>query len=144
MNAIEKIKKSWWVILSFLMYLNGFGFIYIGAKHNNKNWILEGIMYEVPWFLYLLISFIYGLPVNLNLTGTAVLISLLLMFVSIVRSIWVAVKLCDVYDNQEKYQIQTTVLKNHNIAKDNNNTKSNFGCCLCLIIIFIVFMIIVL
>lgn len=144
MNTLEKIKKSWWVLLSFLLFLNGTGFIYIGTKHNNKHWILEGVMYEIPWFLYYVIYRIYGVPLNLNITGTAILIALLLMFVSIIRSVWVAVKLGDVYDNQEKYQIQLTVLTNHDAPKDNNNSKGNFGCCLCLVVIFVIFMIIVL
>ncbi|MBQ6100167.1 MAG: hypothetical protein IJL02_09965 [Methanobrevibacter sp.] len=144
MNTLEKIKNSWWVILSFIMFLNGFGFIYIGTKHYNKNWILEGIIYELPWFIYFVIYANYGAPIGFNITATLVFIALILLFISIIRSIWVAVKLADVYDNNEKYTISSTVLKNHNAPKENTDSKSKFGCCICLVIIFIIFMIIAL
>ena len=69
MNLTEKIKNSWWVILSFIIFLNGLGFMYIGFKHNNRNWILEGITYEFPWFFYLspLVVFILSLPPYISL-----------------------------------------------------------------------------
>lgn len=143
MNTIEKIKRSWWVIISFIMFLNGFGFIYIGSKHNNKNWILEGIMYELPWFLYFVIYGIYGVPNGFNVTATFIVLSVILMFISIIRSIWVAVKLADVYENEEKYTIQTTVLTKQTQKKE-DDSKSTMGCCLCIIIIFIIFFIIAL
>ncbi len=143
MNTIEKIKRSWWVILSFIMFLNGFGFIYIGTKHNNKNWILEGVMYELPWFLYFVIYGMYGTPKGLNVTATFILIAVVLLFISIIRSVWVAVKLADVYDNEEKYTIQSTVLTKQT-HKKNDDSKSTAGCCLCLIVIFILFLIIAL
>lgn len=143
MNTLEKIKRSWWVILSFIMFLNGFGFIYIGSKHNNKNWILEGIMYELPWFLYFVVYGIYGVPNGFNVTATFIALSVILMFISIIRSVWVAVKLADVYENEEKYTIQTTVLTKQTQKKE-DDSKSTMGCCLCIIIIFIIFMIIAL
>ena len=139
MNAIEKIKRSWWVLLSFIIFLNGFGFIYIGAKHNNRNWILEGIIYELPWFLYFVIYARYGNPVGFNVTGTFIFIALMLLFVSIIRSVWVAVKLADVYDNEEKYTIQSTVITKSSTAKS-NDSNTNIGCCLCIIVIFIIFL----
>lgn len=139
MNTLEKIKKSWWVILSFIMMLNGFGFIYIGSKHNNKNWIIEGVIYELPWFLYFVMFGIYGRPLGLNVPGMFLFLGVLLLFVSIIRSVWVAVKLADVYDNEEKYTIQSTVLTkpSQNKGKD---SFSKLGCCLCILIIFLVFM----
>ena len=84
MNTLEKIKNSWWVILSFIMFLNGFGFIYIGTKHYNKNWILEGIIYELPWFIYFVIYANYGAPIGFNITATLVFIALILLFISII------------------------------------------------------------
>lgn len=143
MNTLEKIKRSWWVLLSFIFFLNGFGFIYIGSKHSNRNWILEGIIYELPWFLYFIIYRIYGAPVGMNTTGTFIFLAVVLMFVSIIRSVWVAVKLGDVYDNEEKYTIQSTVLTKQNVKKT-NDSNSSIGCCLCIIVIFIVFMIMIL
>ena len=146
MNIFEKIKRSWWVILSFVAFLNGTGFIYIGTKHNNKNWILEGIAYEIPWFLYFVYFAIFGNP-NLDFlipSSLILLLALIAMFVSIVRSVWVAVKLIDVYDNVEKYTIQSTVLDNKGNAKENKNLPADIGCCLCIIAIFFIFLIIVL
>lgn len=144
MNTIEKIKRSWWVILSFIFFLNGFGFIYIGSKHNNRNWILEGVMYELPWFLYFIVYSSFGAPVGFNVTAMFIFLAVMLMFISIIRSVWVAVKLADVYENEEKYTIQTTVLTKQNQKKADDDSKSTIGCCLCLIVIFILFMIIAL
>ena len=143
MNTLEKIRKSWWVILSFIFFLNGFGFIYIGSKHSNRNWIIEGVLYEIPWFLYFVIYPIYGTPIGLNVTGTFIFIAVVLQFISIIRSVWVAVKLADVYDNEEKYTIQSTVLTKPNEKKE-DDSKSKIGCCFCILVIFIIFMIIVL
>lgn len=140
MNTIDKIIRSWWVIISLIFFLNGFGFIYIGSKHNNRNWILEGIIYEIPWFLYFIIFGIYGTPAGFNVTATFIVLALILQFISIIRSIWVAVKLADVYDNEEKYTIQPTLItKQTNKKNDDSNTTA--GCCLCLAIIFIIFLI---
>ena len=56
MNTLEKIKRSWWVLFPFTVAFPGFGFIYIGMKSSNNNWILEGITYELPFFFYILAS----------------------------------------------------------------------------------------
>jgi len=145
MNTIEKIKRSWWVILSFILFINGVGFLYIGSKHNNRNWIIEGIAYEIPWFLYFVYFAMFGTPkLNFLIPSSLILVlAVILMFVSIVRSVWVAVKLADVYDNMEKYAIQSTVLDISQKSKE-NNSFANFGCCLCIFVIFIVFLIVVL
>ena len=141
MNTIEKIKRSWWVIISFIFFLNGFGFIYIGSKHNNRNWILEGVIYELPWFLYMVVFGMYGDPVGMNVTATFIVLALMLQFVSIIRSVWVAVKLADVYENEEKYTIQPTALAKQT-RKQDNDSSTTAGCCLCLVVLFILFMII--
>lgn len=146
MDLTDKIKNSWWVILSFVMVLNGVGFIYIGSKHNNRNWIIEGIIYEVPWFFYFTLFGVYGLSYP---TSTLISLGLILMMISIIRSVWVAVKLGYVYDNYEKYTIKQT---NLNTSAKNNNTNNNatninkkddnissICCCICIIAIFIIF-----
>lgn len=136
MNLTEKIKNSWWVILSIIIFLNGLGFLYIGFKHNNRNWILEGITYEFPWFFYFIIFAIYGVSVPSTLI---INFALILMMISIIRSIWVDIKLADVYDNNEKYTIKQTNL-NHSVNNQNkDNGSSSICCCLCLIFIFIIF-----
>lgn len=146
MNIFEKIKRSWWVILSFVMFLNGTGFIYISQKYNNRNWLLEGITYELPWILYFVYYFKFGNP-NLDFllpSSLILILACLLWVVSIVRSFWVAIKLADVYDNEEKYIIQTTKLTKSNTPEENDNLKTNLGCCLCLIVIFFMFIVVIL
>lgn len=146
MDTLGKIKRSWWVILSFIMMLNGFGFFYIALRHNNKKWLLEFAIYELPWFLYFVFYARFGDP-NLYFYSPSSLIlylALILYIVSIVRSFWVAVKLADVYDNVEKYTIQSTNLTKPTNSGGNDNLKTNVGCCLCLIVIFIMFLIVAL
>ena len=144
MNTIEKIKKSWWVILSFIMGINGIGFIYIGLKHSNKNWLLEGVMYEVPWFFYFILYAIYGIPnSSINPAGVIAIFALILLFVSIIRSIWVAIKLADVYDNYEKYAMNPVELNNHKVKPDKGKRSDVPACCLCLALIFVIFAIMV-
>ncbi len=133
MNIVEKIKRSWWVILSFIMFLNGLGLIYIGLKNNNRNWVFEGIMYEIPWI------FSIAIQPNDMVIGQYTVVSSVLMLISIIRSIWVAIKLADVYDNEDKYTVRPTVVNNHNKPKENKDSLTSIGCCLCIIVIFIVF-----
>ena len=100
MNFINKIKKTWWIILSFISMINGFGFIYIGLKYTNKNWVLEGIMYEIPWFFFLAMISVFGsLPFGFNPITISIILGFIIQFVSIIRSIWVAIKLWDVFDD---------------------------------------------
>lgn len=139
MNILEKIKSSWWVVLSFIIFLNGLGFIYIGFKRNNRNWILEGITYEFPWFFYFIVFANYGLSIPSTMI---IAFAVILMLVSIIRSVWVAIKLADVYDNHEKYTIKQTNLNNRNIHPKKEN-DSRLGCCFCLACIFIIFAIII-
>ena len=141
MNLTEKIKNSWWVVLSFIIFLNGLGFLYIGFKHNNRNWILEGIAYEFPWFFYFVVFAIYGVSVPSTLMIT---FAVILMLISVIRSVWVAVKLADVYDNNEKYTIKQTNLNHTSKSQDKSNSSLNCGCCLCLICILIIFLVFIL
>jgi hypothetical protein len=144
MNVFDKILKSWWVILSFIMFINGFGFVYIGYKHSNRNWIIEGAIYEIPWLFYIVYSAIYGIP-NMFSTSPSSIVSLfaeLLMFVCIIRSFWVAIKLWDVYDNTEKYAQNPTELNNPSKVNENNKFSKGSACCLCIAIIFFIFAII--
>jgi len=72
----------------------------MGYITNNRYWLLEGVIYELPWLLILLftvlapdiISFIY-----LGLFATV------LQLVSIIRSFWVDYKYIKFLHNNEKY-----------------------------------------
>lgn len=83
-------------------------------------------MYEIPWFFYFVFLATYGAPEGLtsNPTGLIILFAILLMLVSIVRSIWVAVKLLDVYDLEEKPPKITTVSKIQNMTTENYHVAS--------------------
>lgn len=146
MNIFEKIKKSWWVILSFIMFLNGFGFIYIAVKYNNKNWLLEGVMYELPWFLYFVFYALFGAPsvMPINQSMLILLLAVLLLFVGIIRSVWVAIKLADVYENEEKYTISSTSLNNSGKSPKPDDSKGNLACCACIVLIFLIFVVVIL
>ena len=128
MNALEKIKRSWWVIFSPIILLNGLGFIYIGAVHDNRNWILEGVIYEIPWVFGIIFSTFDGI------VEVYVAISMIWMLVSIVRSVWVAIKLADVYDNEEVYSIQSASLISSN--QENKGFPTTVACVSCLILVF--------
>ena len=133
MNALEKIKRSWWVIFSVIIIFNGLGFVYIGSIHNNRNWVLEGVIYEIPWVFGIIFSDFDAL------IDVYVAIAMILMLVSIVRSVWVAIKLADVYDNQEKYAIQTTALNGSIGAQPDTEFPTTIACVSCLVLICIAY-----
>ena len=143
MSTSNKILKSWWVLLSFIMFINGFGFIHVGRKYNNPNWIIEGVIYEIPWFFYFMYYSMYdGLStVGFNQVDYILSFAIIMFFISIVRSFWVAVKLWDVYDNIDKYAHNPIELKNPEKAKESNNSSNGPICCLCIAIIFFIFVI---
>ena len=144
MNAFEKIKRSWWVIISFFLFLNGFGFVYIGFKHSNRNWVLEGITYEIPWLMYFIVYGAFHVDKVSMSNPTAMILSfaLILMLVSIVRSICVAIKLADVYEYNEKYTIKQTNLNPSTTGQNNQDSSTKFACCICALCIFFIVVII--
>ena len=79
----------------------------------------------------------FGAPVGLmsNPTAKILTFALILYFVSIIRSIWVAIRLFDIYVDEIKPKIQKTV---SNIPKEGKLSDTS-GCCLCLFVIFIIF-----
>ena len=141
MDTVDKIKKSWWVIFPFTFLFPGVGFIYIGLKASNRNWILEGITYELPWFFYIMASFKFSSQTMVQYYGWIILLA---CFIALIRSIMVAIKLLDVYDNHQTVQIsQVSTAPGSNgssshIEKVKDNSKLS-ACCACIIFIFIVF-----
>jgi len=85
MNTLEKLLRSWWVLISFISFINGFGFIYMGFITQNRVWVLEGLTYEIPW-LFLVV---YQQP---DIFGALSAVALLVQLIGIVRSIWVDMK----------------------------------------------------
>lgn len=96
-SASSKIVKSLWVLLAFIPVINGLGFAYIGSKEFNGNWIKEGLIYEIPWFLVFLFAN------NENIATFFAEIGFLLMLVCIIRTFMVYFQNRDVliYDDPE-------------------------------------------
>lgn len=141
MDTFEKIKKSWWVLFPFTLIFPGFGFIYIGMKASNKNWIIEGITYEMPWLFYFIACSMF--PAKVMVTYYIWLI-LLAAFIALVRSIMVAVKLIDVYEMNNVPKISTSTSSGTSTTASNKkDSDSNWpACCACIFLIFVIFAII--
>lgn len=93
--------KSLWVLAAFIPFLNGLGFAYIGAKEFNSNWIKEGLIYELPWFLMFLFINFDGLATFFTALG------FLFELISIVRTFIVYFKHKDVLiDDDQESQVQ--------------------------------------
>ena len=100
MNIIDMITKSLWVIPSFFVFINGLGFIYMGYITNNRYWLLEGAIYELPWLLILILTVLAPDLVSLLYLG---LYASALQLVSIIRSLWVDYKYIKFLHGNEKY-----------------------------------------
>ena len=107
MEKNGNIFNSLWIIASFIVFFNGLGFIYIGSKTRNEKWFMEGCIYEIPW---LLLTIETGL-INSYIGTYIALLGLLLVLVSIIRSIMV----------NPKYQ---KALNNGNYRKSRNRITS--------------------
>jgi DNA uptake protein ComE-like DNA-binding protein len=46
-----KIRKSWWILLTFTIVLNWIAFFVIGFKVKHKKWKLYGALYSIPFIL---------------------------------------------------------------------------------------------
>ena len=83
-SAFGNIEKSFLILVSFIPLINGMTFVYMGSKEYNPKWILEGFIYELPWFI--LILFLYN-----DDMGTLIAeLGLLFMFICIIRTIYVS------------------------------------------------------
>ena len=86
---------------AFIPFLNGLGFAYIGAKEFNGNWIKEGLIYELPWFLMFLFINFDGIGTFFTALG------FLFELISIVRTFFVYFKYKDVLiDDDSESQVQ--------------------------------------
>ena len=84
MGFFGKVAKSWWILISFIPFLNGLGFIYLGSRAHNKNWILEGIIYEIPWIFFIFY-------INDPLDMASGVIAIFIWFFSIIRAFWLGI-----------------------------------------------------
>lgn len=100
MNITDIIVKSLWVVVSLFGFINGLGFIYMGYMTNNRYWLLEGLVYELPWLLIIFLTLLAPNLVSLIYLG---LFATALQLVSIVRSVWVDYKYIKFLHGNEKY-----------------------------------------
>lgn len=144
MDTSEKLKRSWWVLFPFTILLPGFGFIYIGLNASNRNWIIEGITYQLPFFFYLASCVIY--PANIMITYYLWLI-LLAALIAFIRSVMLALKLVEVYEKENRPVIVSSTYTSSGSSGGSAVSKKakDFdwsSCCGCIILLFIVFAII--
>lgn len=89
-SVFSKFVKSLWILAAFIPVLNGLGFAYIGAKEFKREWFIEGLIYELPWFLAFL--FINASAVM----GFFIIVGLLGVLLSIIRTFYVYSKNKDI------------------------------------------------
>lgn len=83
-SAFSTLEKTFLILLSFIPIINGLSFVYMGSKEYNRNWIIEGLVYELPWFLLFLC--VYNDDLGTTFAGFA----LLFMFICILRTAYVS------------------------------------------------------
>lgn len=83
-SAFSTLEKIFLIIVAFIPFLNGMTFIYMGSKESNKNWIIEGLVYELPWFLQFLFAFNEGISTTIASFG------ILFMFICLLRTLYVS------------------------------------------------------
>lgn len=71
-----KIINLFWILLTFIPFFNGLGFIYAGWRVNETKWIDEGIFYMIP-FIFLSFTIINNIIIYS---------ALLLLIIGIIRA----------------------------------------------------------
>lgn len=116
-SILQKFTSSLWVILSFVMFLNGTGLIVIGLIKNNRSWIMEGIIYEIIVVITI---------VTINMTEDYfVVIYILSWLLSILRSIYICVKLLREENYNKPNQFNQNNQNYNNYQQNHNNTINN-------------------
>ena len=105
-TIFQKITSSLWVLISFIPFFNGLGFVYIGNKYANANWFLEGILYELPLILGVL-----TIP-KIEIAPVLFLIGSLVNIVVIIRSLMV------------DYTLQKRLDEGYDVAENENILES--------------------
>lgn len=83
----NSLEKTLFVLISFIPIINGLGFVYAGAKRLNNKWIIEGLIYEIPWFILFLF-----LPHD-DIGTTLAMIGWIVLAVGVIRSFFVLGKI---------------------------------------------------
>ncbi len=112
-----KIMNLFWVVFSFIFLVNGVGIIYAGHKANNRNWLIEGIVYQLfPTSLILLLMIDPNSSFGVTLTG----IYLLTWVVCIVRTFFIA-------NNYLKYMKNKSINMYNSRQINQNNHQTSYN-----------------
>ncbi len=119
-DIVWNIFHSLWILISFFLFFNGIGFILIGLRVNEKKWIYEGILYEVP--------FIVGLLVTSNETLLTIITYILLItwLISIIRSFMLRKEYLNRL-RQKSFNNYNNVNYNQNNNLNQTNYQTNFS-----------------
>lgn len=111
-STFKRIINNLWILVAFIPLVNGMGIVYVGAKTSNRQWIEEGLIYEIPGILMFLTLGIIN-PTNYSLgmiLGPVILLLVLVSIViSIIRSVMIRSKYKRMREN-EKYRKSTNKL----------------------------------
>lgn len=99
-STIDRIISSLWVALSFLPFMNGIGFLYVGSKTFRGSWFLEGIVYELPWIAMFLFMPLHQWAMIFAAAGAGMIFSI----IAFARSLIVNKEYQNILDNNEPYQ----------------------------------------
>ena len=127
-----KITHLWWIIISFIFLINGFGLLYAGFNADERLWKMEGTIYEIIVLLFILSV---GIQPNSNLSSFITGIYLLSWIISIIRSFMIRNQYLEKI-RRDKYQnsrysyksiqdnpIQESNRKNNTHQTINNNNE---------------------
>ena len=102
-TIFQKLTSSLWVLVSFIPFFNGLGFVYIGNKYGNAHWFFEGIIYQLPLILGIL-----TLP-KIEVATVFFAMGTLGKYVSIIRSLMVDYTLQKQLDQSEDMEKTITI-----------------------------------
>lgn len=120
-NSITwKLVNLFWVLFSFIFLLNGIGIIYAGWKSDNRNWLMEGIVYQIfPTALLLLAMINPNSSVGVTLAG----IYILTWIVCIIRTFFIAGKYLNYMRNKNGNLYNSQQPNSYNYQRQFNNQK---------------------
>ena len=98
--AFSTLEKTFLILLSFFPFINGMTFVYMGSKESNFKWIIEGLVYEIPWFLQFLFA------ENDDLATTFAGFGLLFMFICLLRTLYVSFTYKKEFDTNSRPMIK--------------------------------------
>ncbi|MDP4144458.1 MAG: hypothetical protein Q8936_08260 [Bacillota bacterium] len=103
-----EVKKSLWIILSFILFLNGIGIFYAGLKVKAKKWITYGIVYTaIGWITFPLVGSIGNNIRYVFIADMALGTYLISFFVSIIHSFLI----------RKEYLIRAEIIEDKRVEK---------------------------